>query len=74
MNNPVFLLNLIKYQNEMMKLSKNKNHLFSFKVYGWKPIEGPLPHNIQNIQGIRNNKIIDNADVYVTCDGSVSTE
>jgi hypothetical protein len=42
-------------------------------VYGWAPVKGVLPVNIQNLRGIHSNKSIDkSSDVYITCAGTVS--
>ncbi|UJR27008.1 hypothetical protein I4U23_008313 [Adineta vaga] len=40
------------------------------KVYGWKPVTGALPVNIQKLRGIHSNKSVQNSDVYITCEGT----
>ncbi|CAF1046934.1 unnamed protein product [Rotaria sp. Silwood1] len=67
-------------ESEDHPCSDNKMNGFSYeqpciliklnKVYGWKPVKGILPLNIQELLGVINNKSISNSDVYITCAGT----
>ncbi|CAF0727498.1 unnamed protein product [Rotaria sordida] len=67
-------------KNENHPCSDNKMYGFSYeqpciliklnKVYGWKPVKGILPFEIQKLRHVYSNKSISNSDVYITCAGT----
>ncbi|CAF1581851.1 unnamed protein product, partial [Adineta steineri] len=57
--------NLFGFKNEQPCVLVKLN-----KVYGWAPIKGVLPSNIQKLRGVSSSKSTTNSDVYITCTGT----